>query len=53
MFMGVLVAFFLMRPGAESVEPLDDLSGLSVSRKLGMILYVILILLSLVSLIPM
>jgi Zn-dependent protease len=53
MFMGVLVAFFLMRPGGESVEPLDDLSGLSVSRRLGMILYVILILLSLVSLIPM
>ncbi len=53
MFMGVLVAFFLMRPGVESVEPLDDLSGLSVSRKLGMILYVVIILLSLVSLIPM
>lgn len=53
MFMGVLVAFFLMRPGVESIEPLDDLSGLSASRKLGMILYVILILLSLVSLIPL
>lgn len=53
MFMGVLVAFFLMRPGGESVEPLDDLSGLSVSRRIGMVLYVGLILLSLVSLIPM
>ncbi len=53
MFMGVLVAFFLMRPGVESVEPLDDLSSLSVSRRLGMILYLVIMLLSLVSLIPM
>jgi membrane-associated protease RseP (regulator of RpoE activity) len=52
MFMGVLVAFFMMRPGTESVEPLDDLSSLSVSRRLGIILYVVIILLSLVSLIP-
>ncbi len=52
MFMGVLVAFFLMRPGVESVEPLDDLSPLSASRRLGMILYLVIILLSLVSLIP-
>ncbi len=52
MLMGVLVAFFLMRPGQESVEPLDDISSLSTSRKLGMILYVVIILLSLVSLIP-
>lgn len=53
MFMGVLVAFFLMKPGSESVEPLDDLSALSVSRRLGMLLYLVLIMLSLVSLIPM
>lgn len=53
MFMGVLVAFFLMRPGVESVEPLDDLSPLSASRRLGMILYLVIIFLSLVSLIPM
>jgi Zn-dependent protease len=52
MFMGVLVAFFMMRPGTESIEPLDDLSPLSVSRRLGILLYVVIILLSLVSLIP-
>jgi membrane-associated protease RseP (regulator of RpoE activity) len=51
-FMGVLVAFFMMRPGTESVEPLDDLSPLSISRRLGIVLYVSLILLSLVSLLP-
>lgn len=53
MFMGVLVAFFMMRPGIESVEPLDDLSALSVSRRLGIILYVVIILLSLVSMVPL
>jgi membrane-associated protease RseP (regulator of RpoE activity) len=52
-FMGVLVAFFMMKPGTESVEPLDDLSPLSVSRRLGIIIYVVLLLLSLVSLIPL
>jgi Zn-dependent protease len=50
--MGVVVAFFLMRPGLESIEPLDDLSQLSTSRKLGMILYVAVMLLSLVVLFP-
>ena len=50
--MGVVVAFFLMRPGLESMEPLDDLSSLSASRKLGMILYVTVMLLSLVVLFP-
>jgi Zn-dependent protease len=51
-FMGVVVAFFLMRPGVESVEPLDDLSPLSLSRKLGLLLYVSIMLLSLVVLFP-
>ena len=50
--MGVVVAFFLMREGAESMEPLDDESSLSLSRKLGFILYFLLIALSLVALIP-
>jgi len=50
--MGVVVAFFLMRPGLESIEPLDDLSPVSMSRKLGMILYVAVMLLSLVVLFP-
>lgn len=50
--MGVVVAFFLMRPGLESIEPLDDLSSLSTSRKLGMIIYVLVMLLSLVVLFP-
>ena len=48
--MGVVVAFFMMRPGTESIEPLDDLSPLSLSRKLGMFLYVSVMLLSLVTL---
>jgi len=50
--MGVVVAFFLMREGAESMEPLDDESPLSLSRKLGFALYFLLMALSLVALIP-
>jgi membrane-associated protease RseP (regulator of RpoE activity) len=50
--MGVVVAFFLMRPGVESIEPLDDLSPLSTSRKFGLLLYVAIMLLSLVVLFP-
>jgi Zn-dependent protease len=48
--MGVIVAFFMMRQGGESIEPLDDLSSLSLSRKLGMFVYLAIMLLSLVSL---
>jgi membrane-associated protease RseP (regulator of RpoE activity) len=51
--MGVVVAFFMMRQGIESIEPLDDLSPLSTSRKLGLILYVVVMLLSLVVLFPL
>jgi Zn-dependent protease len=47
-FMGLVVAFFLMRSGAVSMEPLDDLSPLSISRKFGLLLYVSIMLLSLV-----
>ena len=50
--MGVVVAFFMMRPGVESIEPLDDLSPLSISRKFGLILYVSLMLICLVVLFP-
>ena len=51
--MGVVVAFFMMRPGLESIEPLDDISPLSTSRKFGLLLYVAVMLLSLVALFPM
>lgn len=50
--MGVIVAFFLMREGAESMEPLDDISPLSLSRKLGFTLYFLIMALSMVTLIP-
>jgi membrane-associated protease RseP (regulator of RpoE activity) len=52
MIMGVVVAFFLMREGAESIEPLDDLSPLSASRKLGFLLYLLIMMLTLVALFP-
>ncbi len=52
MFMGLVVAFFLMKSGAESIEPLDDISPISPSRRLGLILYVVVMLLSLVALLP-
>ncbi len=51
--MGVVVAFFMMRPGLESIEPLDDLSPLSISRKFGLLIYIAVMLLSLVALFPM
>ena len=51
--MGVVVAFFMMRPGLESIEPLDDISPLSTSRKFGLLIYVTVMLLSLVALFPM
>jgi len=50
--MGVVVAFFLMREGAESMEPLDDVSPLSLSRKLGFLLYFAIMALTLVALFP-
>jgi membrane-associated protease RseP (regulator of RpoE activity) len=51
-FMGVIVAFFLMR-GNESIEPLDDLSPISISRKIGMLLYFLIMALTLVALLPL
>ncbi|MCW4049575.1 MAG: site-2 protease family protein [Candidatus Bathyarchaeota archaeon] len=52
MIMGVVVAFFLMREGMESIEPLDDLSSLSLSRKLGFLIYFSIMALTLVALVP-
>jgi Zn-dependent protease len=52
MFMGLVVAFFMMKSGTESIEPLDDISPISLSRRLGLILYVVVMLLSLVALLP-
>jgi membrane-associated protease RseP (regulator of RpoE activity) len=49
--MGVVVAFFLMREGSESTEPLDDVSPLSLSRKLGFLLYLAIMALTLVALV--
>lgn len=50
--MGVVVAFFMMRPGLESIEPLDDLSPLSTSRKIGLLLYVLVMAFTMVVLFP-
>jgi membrane-associated protease RseP (regulator of RpoE activity) len=50
--MGVVVAFFLMREGLESIEPLDDISPLSISRKLGFLIYFLIMGLTLVALLP-
>jgi len=50
--MGVVVAFFLMREGTESMEPLDDVSPLSLSRKLGFTVYFLLMAVTLVAIIP-
>lgn len=40
--MGVFVAFFMMREGAESMSPLDDVSPTSLATKLGLIGYFLL-----------
>ncbi len=46
--MAVIIAFFLMREGTESMAPLDDISPTSLSRKLGLIGYAVLMGLSLI-----
>jgi len=46
--MAVIIAFFLMREGTESMAPLDDVSPTSLTRKLGFIGYIILMGLSLI-----
>ena len=50
--MGLMVAFFMMKPGNESMTPLDDLSPLSLRRKIGMLLYLTLIGFCLIALLP-
>jgi Zn-dependent protease len=52
MIMGVLVAFLMMQGGKESVSPLDDLSPLSWSRKLAILVYFGIMALTLVALLP-
>lgn len=49
--MAVIIAFFLMREGTESMAPLDDVSPTGLSRKLGLIVYIVLMGLSLIALI--
>jgi Zn-dependent protease len=46
--MAVIIAFFLMREGEESMAPLDDISPLSLSRKFGALGYLLLMGLTLV-----
>jgi len=46
--MAVIIAFFLMREGTESMTPLDDVSPTSLSRKLGVLVYLALMGLSLI-----
>ena len=46
--MAVIIAFFLMREGTESMAPLDDISPTSLTRKLGLIGYAVLMGLSLI-----
>jgi hypothetical protein len=50
--MAVMIAFFMMRSGAEAGGPLDDISPLSLSRKLMTVVYVAMIPLTLVALSP-
>ncbi len=46
--MAVIIAFFMMREGTESLAPLDDISPTSLTRKIGLIGYVVLMGLSLI-----
>jgi hypothetical protein len=49
--MAVIIAFFLMREGTESMSPLDDVSPTELRTKLGLIGYVVLMGLSLIVLV--
>jgi Zn-dependent protease len=46
--MAVIIAFFLMREGTESMAPLDDVSPTSLRTKLGLVGYIVLMGLSLI-----
>ena len=51
--MAIMVAFFMMRTGQEGDSPLDDISPLSTSRKLLVLVYISMIILTIVSLVPL
>ncbi|MGD2200997.1 MAG: site-2 protease family protein [Candidatus Bathyarchaeota archaeon] len=51
--MAVMVAFFMMRSNGVGDAPLDDISPLSLSRKILVIVYLVMVLLTLVSLFPL
>ena len=50
--MAVMLVFFMMRSGGESGAPLDDISPLSLSRKLLSLVYLAMIILTMVTLGP-
>ena len=50
--MAVMIVFFMMRSGGESAGPLDDISPLSLSRKLFTLVYFAMVALTLVALFP-
>jgi len=50
--MAIMLAFFMMRTGGETGAPLDDISTLSPSRKLLVLVYLAMIVLTLVALFP-
>lgn len=50
--MAMMLAFFMMRSGGRSEGPLDDISPLSLSRKLLTLVYLAMIVLTLVALFP-
>ncbi len=50
--MAIVIAFFMMRPEGEMEGPLDDVSPLSLSRKLMTLVYLAMMVLTLVALFP-
>jgi len=51
--MAIMLAFFMMRSGGASAGPLDDVSPLSLSRKLFTLVYLAMIILTLVAISPL
>ena len=50
--MAIVIAFFMMRPEGETEGPLDDVSPLSLSRKLMTLVYLAMMALTMVALFP-
>jgi hypothetical protein len=50
--MAVMVAFFMMRTGDRGDSPLDDISPLSTSRKLLVLVYLGMMVATIVTLVP-